>query len=500
MHTRSGDTTVKLRHLQDLRVLLCEACGYCVLLRALNRHLKDIHSLRASERRQYLNIAKKLRLADGDGIVYPSPGGTPIQGLPVLDGYACQAVGCEHLCATRKRMEAHWSQDHNTVGQAMQQLSCRPVRLQTLFRGNLLRYFEVARPSTGDTASGLNVGLVQRSSLPPSPLPSEGPNTILDWRLIEDFLGDGHLALLPTKGALPSWRDQMMQVSAGLHYLRLAILSAVAGRIAFAHRDTRDYYRPAADRYRQAAIQSLPDMSTLTLRESFFPLFHFSRLMTVCCIARVQSRHLGLDDQHDEPQWDESILPEWVPVQRQGRALTWHHRGGGRIATAIHGPPQRLTPLYPVAESGFAWNPDDDKLELLVTRLDTELSTAADPACMESLELLRHVWSLPYQEPLCGFRDVALMWTARVPQRYLELLQDHDPVAVVIFAFYCVLWGMAEEQYWYMQGHASRMLLKAYQCLDHDLQTWLDWPMLMVWGGVHSDSGTSTSQVEEVSI
>lgn len=63
----------------------------------------------------------------------------PVPELPVIEGLMCTYDGCGHLCASGKRMKSHWLAVHGVAARVG--LDWKAVKLQTFFRGNLLRYF-----------------------------------------------------------------------------------------------------------------------------------------------------------------------------------------------------------------------------------------------------------------------------------------------------------------------------------------------------------------------
>lgn len=87
----------------------------------------------------------------------PEKGSKPIDGLPVIRGYACKVGGCGNLCVSVKRMRRHWGEAHAAgrgegEGKDRGFEGCaRAVELQTFFRGTKLRYFEVRSSEAGDT-------------------------------------------------------------------------------------------------------------------------------------------------------------------------------------------------------------------------------------------------------------------------------------------------------------------------------------------------------------
>lgn len=129
-----------LHYVGTYKALICTACQYAIQPNAISRHLKDIHKIHRARRRPFMTYTSTLDLASAEDIialqcqlqVFPVPG------LPIVGGFECRYDGCGHLCASLKRMKSHWNGVHGVVAEK----ECwKAVRLQTFFRGNLLRYF-----------------------------------------------------------------------------------------------------------------------------------------------------------------------------------------------------------------------------------------------------------------------------------------------------------------------------------------------------------------------
>ncbi|EME45633.1 hypothetical protein DOTSEDRAFT_79559 [Dothistroma septosporum NZE10] len=471
-------TPCTLRNLVPFQVLLCVQCGYCVLPRALDRHLKCIHNMGWVERRGHMEEVQGLELVSSEDVTYPHPDSQPVRGLPILQGHACGAPGCHHLCMTRKRMQAHWTSKHAKSTKTSERARSRLVKMQTFFRGSGLRYFRVAHDSKHNVSAQPTSDA--DSNLPLARDPSGGDeDTDIEWLLIKKFHEHSFLSVRPTKSTRQSWRDQMLQVGASIGFLRYAILSITASHVAYEHPDVRWMYGPQADRYRELATKSLFDPSAPAVKqENFFEYFNLQRLMTLCHISKTQLTQWEdcLSASAEQP-----VLPEWISVQRSGRALIWQHRGNGRVVEAMHGPGSCLYhDVYLLPETGVSHNPSDVYLRTLETDFASSSDFAVDESCLEALRMLRRVWEVPYRGQLVSFRDMALMWTARIPDTYVDLVKNHDPAALIILAHYCVLWSMCEDSFWYMKYHAARMLLVASRSLHLEMEDWIAWPLYMV--------------------
>ena len=131
-----------LVHLPDYGIIICKSCKFAVQPRALSSHLLR-HRVYREKRRKVLDRIAGLRLLGPDDVHLPSSRVPPFPHLPTATGYRCTLPNCDLLCISQKRMSQHLREHHEIgphteVGEHVQ-----PVYLQTLFRGNKVRYFEV---------------------------------------------------------------------------------------------------------------------------------------------------------------------------------------------------------------------------------------------------------------------------------------------------------------------------------------------------------------------
>ncbi|KAF1850066.1 uncharacterized protein K460DRAFT_411842 [Cucurbitaria berberidis CBS 394.84] len=126
----------------QFRVLICHECQYAIQKSALESHLLR-HKIYRAERQRLLESIANLELLEPQDVPLPDPTYPPIHGLPVTNGYCCTIDGCGNLCASEKRMKRHWSENHGEINHGRAEDHVREVKIQTLFRGTKLRYFEV---------------------------------------------------------------------------------------------------------------------------------------------------------------------------------------------------------------------------------------------------------------------------------------------------------------------------------------------------------------------
>ncbi|KAF2201413.1 hypothetical protein GQ43DRAFT_415904 [Delitschia confertaspora ATCC 74209] len=150
------------------KVLICLQCQYAIQKSALQSHLLR-HKIYRDERQRLLDSIAQLELLEPDNVPLPNPDSPPIAALPIISGFRCIVAGCGNLCASEKRMRRHWSEKHG-VGENSESLR-RPVKLQTFFRGTKLRYFEVTPLGLGDAAGVSNFGSQMHDLDTATPIP-----------------------------------------------------------------------------------------------------------------------------------------------------------------------------------------------------------------------------------------------------------------------------------------------------------------------------------------
>ncbi|EXJ67987.1 uncharacterized protein A1O5_08601 [Cladophialophora psammophila CBS 110553] len=137
-----------LTYMPDYGVVICKRCEFAIQPQAISSHLLRHHIYRG-ERQHLLETIGRLKLLDPAEVPKPPPDISPLPYLQVSDGYRCNFPACGHLCISEKRMNQHHG-SHKEISAIDVEIQARRVRLQTFFKGNKVRYFEV---HTGHGAS-----------------------------------------------------------------------------------------------------------------------------------------------------------------------------------------------------------------------------------------------------------------------------------------------------------------------------------------------------------
>ena len=127
-------------------------------------------------------------------------------------------------------------------------------------------------------------------------------------------------------------------------------------------------------------------------------------------------------------------------------------------------------------------NPDDVHLARVYQLLEPsshypEEDLAVLEVCKAALDELRRLFACPH-EPMRTRVMIAIhVWPGTVSQRFIEIMQERRPEALVILAHYCVLLKKVDSCWW-LAGVGNRMLAAIYQALEQAWRPWIEWPLL----------------------
>ena len=104
-----------LKVLRSLGIALCVEHGGCYTSANMARHLARSYSLKAGRVREILEFIKStgpIASCLGD-VLRPAHGGRPISGLPIYDGYGCDAIDCNFLTVNLDSIKQHCFKLHD---------------------------------------------------------------------------------------------------------------------------------------------------------------------------------------------------------------------------------------------------------------------------------------------------------------------------------------------------------------------------------------------------
>ncbi|KAF2816946.1 uncharacterized protein BDZ99DRAFT_470017 [Mytilinidion resinicola] len=451
-------------------VLICRECKYAIQKSALGSHLLR-HKIYRGERQRLLSSIAQLELVEPDDVQLPPVSLSPVEGLPVISGYRCTAIGCESLCASSKRMRRHWSENH---GVSDPPESCaRSVNLQTFFRGTKIKYFEVASP--GQLVTGQEI-VAHQHSLNRVPTPASilplGPRCNLDLETLRYF----HHFTTTTSLTLPArngepvkyWQMDVVAQALRLRWLTCGLLAISASHLAALLDDetTKRVHRERSAQFLQEFSagwgEVLRDPSVARLEEA--KAGAQMHCIQCCChwTSEIPALSQGLipgpapfDLQSFTTTVQGCIDPNFalrsavssddVPEETWIRATT---DSGGSSDAGVSGnvPPAllyrfRILP-YRMAE---ALEKPDNALDFVST--------------LSAIDTLVECFSLSYASD-----DVGAVWTGMASwlrmlgDRFNQMVLHKSPAALIVLAHWLLLVERAERYCWFLRGSAMKLL------------------------------------------
>lgn len=508
-----------LKHYEEYGVVICRTCQFAVQPSALASHLLK-HQIYRGERRRLLSQLCKLRLQDPNDVADPPPGSLPVPELPVYKGYSCQAEGCDHVCASVKRMAQHWSDVHGE--RESRNVRARDCWLQTFFRGNKIRYFEVSAPveapapdsevlsppvSTTTTQSagaaegalenGVENGIRTMSNLPP-------PLDMAALRYLHHFTAVTSLTLPRTQlESTYHWSITIVQEALKFPFLMYGILGLSAFHLS--RTSTEDPLEKK--RHAEASIVyqncSLADFRNLTRRpdsSNAVALIAYARAIGVQRCCRIPDCEEGYNDLSQIVEFLHLIrgstetlisLQQFLPDDSDFKIPMEEVEYLSRqddLPVSFSDPPkstsnvppdllERLTTLPFRLYQRLAASPGD------ASELESPTAKALISACMSLVTSFERAYACPKVENPSGCftgssdsDEIALVWTGMeywvrfIPDQYLRMLEERNQSALIIFAHWCVLLRKFGDRYWFCQGVPDRFLAWILAILDDDLK------------------------------
>ncbi|EMD65261.1 hypothetical protein COCSADRAFT_24929 [Bipolaris sorokiniana ND90Pr] len=108
-------------------------------------------------------------------------------------------------------------------------------------------------------------------------------------------------------------------------------------------------------------------------------------------------------------------------------------------------------------------------------------------AYSKAIQLLEKIFAASSRFGTAPSDSLLKIWAHFITPRFIELLNDRQPGALIIFAHYAVLFYRARH-YWFFEGVAQQILHIADVLVPSEWKSWLDWPREQI-GAANSPMG-----------
>ncbi|KAL4780671.1 hypothetical protein BJX76DRAFT_364151 [Aspergillus varians] len=459
-----------LKYLPEYQVVICTRCHYAVQPHAISRHLKEIHHILRNRRRKFDQYVSGLNLRGPQDVGPPTQTRHfPVPDLPVEPGLRCLAAGCNHLCASSRRMQTHWQKFHGRKGYPTQDWC--PTPLQTFFRGNLLRYF--TRPE-------VRVAL-RNESLSAIPMRAD------DSALLDHYFKHTYQTFVTSPETKDIWLREVPNLATQTPFLLHGILACTALHQAYLTSDQihKESYILRACTFQDLALPGFRSAITSPTPENSPAILAFALLLVVYSFASISSNEEPNSEEDDSRSLflintiqennaldQHTILPNWLYIMRGGchmlREVSQYalHSPVGAIfdAFAIHPDASdhdasllahllsAIPPPEPPENQHHTPNPWPKAVVTIYTQAATHLA--------RSFQHLRRT-----QQKSITTWSILRVWPMEVSMEYMSLLREQHPGALILLAHYCVLLKYMEG-YWYFEGKAKLLILRIWRRLE----------------------------------
>lgn len=292
-----------------------------------------------------------------------------------------------------------------------------------------------------------------------------------DLELLHQFITVTSLTLSnnQTPDAKALWQTHAVRLGFKHEFLMRGILAVAALHLGHLLPDQRASYDLKASTHQEIALKSFQDTLARVDESNCHALFAFSCLIVVMAFASPRK---------DDPQTE---------------ILHWFHllRGCSSVLE-LHWGPLRQSFLSPLLDEMSTQSTkaahevaDTDRIiDLHSLCRDPTQSREESQAYASAIHALLGVFIQASVLRSHGQESVlaSFVWPINLPPKYLELLGEQRPEAMVILAHYCVLlhWASIGEDEWFLKGWAKYTLDTIKALLGESWHHSLAWPETII--------------------
>lgn len=196
------------------------------------------------------------------------------------------------------------------------------------------------------------------------------------------------------------------------------------------------------------------------------------------CHAIYTSVHMVLKYAFATPDWDlffsdeGRVVSEWLVLMRGAVSVTEMARNwlcNGPFSSSLDPPI--------VINDDVAGNPEDFRFTPVKLALDM-LEGEDGVHCREALRILRRLMCIAAttNPSTITMKAIVLEWPHKISQRFIALVNERKPEALLVVAHYSLLVGKIRH-FWYMKGSTAWILHQCGRYLGPEWHSFLDWPM-----------------------
>lgn len=258
------------------------------------------------------------------------------------------------------------------------------------------------------------------------------------------------------------------QIGFSSDFVLRGILALAALHIAYLRPLDKEIYLAQAQVHHEAALQTVAPILPAVMDENCTAVLLFSSL--TCFYSCARPRKPG-----DLLLMEGGQLCEWLVFFRATRTILHYDdaalRQGPMAPMFING--DRSVQLCEARASDGQIYVRELK-QLIQEDVEDPGEVAIYFAALDELSKSFGVVMDP-ESGRCEPSDV-FVWLMQVSDDFLARLRESRPVALVVFAYFCVIIRRLDWAWW-LSGCSFHLMAGLYQLLDNKYRVWLQWPM-----------------------
>ncbi|KAL2832735.1 hypothetical protein BJY01DRAFT_99529 [Aspergillus pseudoustus] len=326
-------------------------------------------------------------------------------------------------------------------------------------------------PSSQSAESTTSDGQLDERAKSPASIVSASDMSSQDQELLHHWQSITEQSLTPAKSKDRSWQSVIRREAPNypaLHHSALALSAMqLASKSKTGSSDRKDHLKAAGHHY-NLAVEKTPKLGNATSQSECNSAFSASSILFMCELA--SSSLDGEDwkaprgrerDSSPSPQSPALSLQKLLELFKTVRKLIPNTQ---TLDTAEKG---ELKDLFTRADP-YHQLPSTYTLTILSMRNLNATTAKADPSHETKIydETIKYLDnSLAMLSKGGDPTMVALRWMFRIPSRYIELVEEKKPLALIIFAHYCAVLHHLRDRWW-MDGLGARLVKEISQLLE----------------------------------
>ena len=263
------------------------------------------------------------------------------------------------------------------------------------------------------------------------------------------------------------WRTSVTEVGLSHEYVLHLLLAITALHLAHCRPGRHDEYVALSDHHYNAALTSVTsELSHLTQENCDAVLLS---VQIICFITWARGPQPG-----EYLAFGVNGRSEWL-IMFRGVRTTIESLESGAFTRSLSPNLRTKTGPLPELKSPPAYK--EPLAELLSYVKSTSIPSQLE-CNLFSHEVLEECYHSRYNG-IDGEYHVVFAWLYRMQEEFLEALQRHDAVPLIVYAHFAVLMNDMEG-FWYMRGWTAHVLGGIWSILRDEDRIWIRWPMAAV--------------------